>query len=98
MLMAFHSQGREIYYDFDGKADTRAKQLAEEFASVSGYSAATPTGSASFGGCKDWFIEEFGKAGFTVEIGHGKNPLPIQMLDDIYKENAQILLCALLRT
>ena len=98
MLMAFHSQGGEIYYDFDGNADPRSKELADEFAALSGYTATTPEGSASFGGCKDWFIKEFGKAGFTIEIGRGKNPLPVTMLDEIYKENAQILLCALLRT
>jgi len=36
------------------------------------------------GGFKDWFIEEFKKPGFTIEIGKGKNPLPIENFDDIY--------------
>ena len=67
-------------------------------ASASGYVPSCPEGSASFGGCKDWFINEFGKAGFTVEIGHGKNPLPMDMLGAVYKENAPLLLCALHRT
>lgn len=97
MLMAFHSQGGEIYYDFDGKAAENSRKLATEFADVSGYVPAEPTGSAAFGGCKDWFIEEFGKAGFTIEMGHGKNPLPREMLDNIYEENAKILLHALER-
>ena len=95
MLMAFHSQGGEIYYDFDGKVAENSYDLAKEFSQVSGYKTAVPEGSASFGGCKDWFIEEFGKSGFTIEIGHGKNPLPIEMLDQIYIENAKIILCAL---
>ena len=94
MLMAFHSQGGEIYYDFDGKAAENSRKLAMEFADVSGYVPSEPTGSAAFGGCKDWFIEEFGKAGFTIEMGHGKNPLPREMLDNIYEENAKILLHA----
>lgn len=98
MLMAFHSQGGEIYYDFDGKAEARSMDLANAFASASGYVPSCPEGSASFGGCKDWFINEFGKAGFTVEIGHGKNPLPMDMLGAVYKENAPLLLCALHRT
>lgn len=97
MLMAFHSQGGEIYYDFDGKAEKRSMDLANEFADASGYTAARPEGSAAYGGCKDWFINEFGKAGFTVEIGHGKNPLPMDKLDSVYKENAPLLLCALSR-
>jgi g-D-glutamyl-meso-diaminopimelate peptidase len=54
-----------------------------------------PKGTAAYGGCKDWFIKEFGKSGFTVEIGHGKNPLPMSMLDDVYEENARIILCAM---
>ena len=95
MLMAFHSQGGEIYYDYDGKAEERSLKLATEFAEVSGYIATRPEGTASFGGCKDWFIEEFGKAGFTIEIGHGKNPLKMEMLDNIYEENSKILLHAL---
>lgn len=97
MLLAFHSQGGEIYYDFDGKETATARTLAEEFAGVSGYTAAVPTGTAAFGGCKDWFIQEFGKAGFTVEIGRGENPLPAEMLEQIFPENAKIILCALKR-
>lgn len=94
-LIAFHSQGREIYYDFDGMAARKSLELAEKMAQVSGYAIRQPEGSASFGGCKDWFIKEFGKSGFTVEIGMGKNPLPMDMLDEIYEENAQLTLCAL---
>lgn len=95
MLMAFHSQGGEIYYDFDGKTAENSYQLAMSFAEASGYTVAKTSGSATFGGCKDWFIDEFGKAGFTIEMGHGKNPLPHEMLDSIYRENAPIILRAL---
>lgn len=95
MLIAFHSQGGEIYYDFDGTMAKGAQRIVEQMSEVSGYRAAIATGSASFGGLKDWFIKEFGKAGFTVEIGHGKNPLPDEMLDKIYEENAKIILCAM---
>ena len=95
ILLAFHSQGGEIYYDFDGKMSADSLRLAENFASVSGYIPAKTSGSASFGGCKDWFINEFGKAGFTVEIGHGKNPLPLDMLSEIYEENAKIIISAM---
>lgn len=95
ILIAFHSQGGEIYYDFNGKEAKHSRKIAEEMARVSGYKACVPEGTAAFGGCKDWFIDEFGKAGFTVEIGHGKNPLPLFMLDSIYEENARIILCAM---
>lgn len=95
MLIAFHSQGGEIYYDFDGMVNAHSQELAAKFAQSSGYSVTVPTGSAAFGGCKDWFIDEFGRAGFTVEIGHGTNPLPVEMLDNIYDENAKLVLCAM---
>lgn len=95
MMMAFHSQGGEIYYDFDGLATEKDRLAAERMSAVSGYPVRNPTGTATFGGCKDWFIKEFGKSGFTVEMGHGKNPLSESLLSDFFNENARILLCAL---
>ncbi len=94
-LMAFHSQGQEIYYDFDGMAAQKSLEVAKRMAAKSGYAIAKPCGTASYGGCKDWFIKEFGKMGFTIEIGKGKNPLPLSMLNDIFEENAKIALCLL---
>ncbi len=94
-LIAFHSQGREIYYDFDGIAAKRSLEIAEKMAKESGYAVRRPEGTAAFGGCKDWFIKEFGKSGFTVEIGIGKNPLPMKQLDEIYEENVRLTLCAI---
>lgn len=92
MLLAFHSQGREIYYDFDGMEGERSREIANKMAEESGYAVCRPEGTASFGGCKDWFIKEFGREGFTVEIGEGKNPLPMEMLDEIYEENEKLIL------
>ena len=94
MLIAFHSQGGEIYYDFDGSVPDASEALAMKMAQVSGYKATVPEGTAAYGGCKDWFIKEFSKAGFTIEMGRGKNPLPDEMLDKIYDENAKIILSA----
>lgn len=95
MLLAFHSQGGEIYYDFDGMQAENSLKIAEKMAEASGYAVSVPEGAASFGGCKDWFIKEFGKAGFTIEIGHGKNPLPLSMLNEVYEENAKLILTSM---
>lgn len=92
MLLAFHSQGREIYYDFDGMEGERSREMADKMAEESGYAVCRPTGTASFGGCKDWFIREFGREGFTIEIGEGKNPLPMEKLNEIYEENEKLIL------
>ena len=95
ILLAFHSQGSEIYYDFDGMQAQNSLELAKKMAKESGYAIKHPTGSAAFGGCKDWFIKEFGKSGFTVEIGMGQNPLPMNQLFEVYEDNARIILCAM---
>jgi g-D-glutamyl-meso-diaminopimelate peptidase len=50
----------------------------------SGYAVAQPTGLASHGGFKDWFIQTTGRAGFTWECGKGENPLPQEDLEPIY--------------
>lgn len=92
MLLAFHSQGKEIYYDFNGMMGKRSEEIAQKMAEESGYKVCSPQGTASFGGCKDWFIKEFGREGFTIEIGEGTNPLPLEMLDDVYDENKRIIL------
>lgn len=96
VLLCFHSQGKEIYYDFNGRQEEGARELAEKMAAISGYEVKHPEGSAAYGGCKDWFLEEFGRSGFTVEIGAGKNPLPISQVEKIFEENAKIILCAML--
>ncbi|MDD6214361.1 MAG: M14 family metallocarboxypeptidase [Firmicutes bacterium] len=95
MLIAFHSQGGEIYYDFDGMAAENSRRIGEKMSESSGYPMCVPEGSASFGGCKDWFIKEFGKAGFTVEIGHGRNPLELNQMEDIYEKNSRLILSAM---
>ncbi len=95
MMTAFHSQGGEIYYDFDGIVPPQAEPIANAMAHASGYVLAHPTGTAAYGGCKDWFIKECGKPAFTVEMGHGKNPLPYESLGEIYTENARLILAGI---
>ena len=34
---------------------------------------------------KDWFLEEFHRPAFTIEVGKGENPLPHTDLDAIYE-------------
>ena len=51
--------------------------MAEVLASSSGYRLSRQQGLASHGGMKDWFIREFSRPGFTVELGKGVNPLPL---------------------
>lgn len=84
--VAFHSQGEEIYYRFGEDLPTRSQEIAERLAQVSGYTLAEPSGLASCGGFKDWFLQEFHCPGFTVEVGRGKNPLPVEDFHEIYRK------------
>lgn len=95
MVIALHSQGREIYYDFKNLTASRSFEIAQKMADASGYTVSEPSGIASFGGFKDWFIKEYSKEGFTIEICIGKNPIPVCMLDNEYESIAKIILTAL---
>ena len=94
LVIAYHSQGREIYYDFEGHIPPNGEELAKEFARISGYTLSQPTGSAAFGGYKDWFIKEFDKPGFTIEIGLGKNPIGFDQLATVLDENTCVMIFA----
>ena len=63
-------------------------------AAVSGYELAETPFFSSFAGYKDWFIQVFRKPGYTVEVGLGENPLPMEQFGEIYEKVSAILLTA----
>ncbi len=83
-LYSFHSQGEEIFYSYKDFTPAKSYIIAQALAGVSGYCLVNNEGHYSSGGLKDWFIEEFKKPGFTIEIGKGKNPLPLDDYENIY--------------
>lgn len=85
MLVSFHSQGEEIFYEYGNNTPEKSIYIAKIFSALSGYTLVKNDGLASSGGLKDWFIEEFKRPAFTIEIGKGKNPLPLSDIDEIYK-------------
>ena len=95
-VIAFHSQGEEIYWQYGTKTPQKAERMALKIAELSGYKLSAPEGLAVGGGFKDWFIEEFAKPGFTVEIGKGKNPLPLSDIVEIYdKLESMMIYCSI---
>ena len=94
LVLAYHSQGKEIYWSFQDYEVPGARELGEEFARVSGYTLTEPAFNSSFAGYKDWFIQNFRKPGYTIEVGQGVNPLPISQFDEIYRDNLGILVTA----
>lgn len=89
--LALHSQGEVIYWSYNGYEDKRAKQMAEIMATTSGYALDVPVSLATGGGFKDWFLKEFLRPAFTVEVGKGKNPLPICDAQNIYSDIREML-------
>lgn len=90
LVIAFHMQGREIYWNYRDMEPPESVVWAERFGRVSGYVPVKLTGSDA--GYKDWFIQEFRRPGFTVEAGFGVNPLPLQQFESVYAETAPIML------
>ncbi len=95
-LYSFHSQGEEIYWYYGAKTPIISRDIANELALFCKYKVAAPSGMGANGGLKDWYIEKFGRPGFTVEIGKGENPLPISDFSDIYEKLKPAMAQALL--
>lgn len=94
--LAFHSQGEEIFWEYGQNTPERGRRMAKIFSASSGYRLVENDGLASHGGFKDWFISEFGRPGFTFEIGKGENPLPLEDFERIYETLEETLLLAAL--
>lgn len=89
--IAFHSQGEEIYWNYGKNTPSISAYMGKVMAELSGYELSAPEGLAVGGGFKDWFINAFSKPAFTVEIGKGQNPLPIDDINDIYQKLESML-------
>jgi g-D-glutamyl-meso-diaminopimelate peptidase len=92
-VIAFHTQGEEIYWGFDNLEPPESEAMANEFARVSGYKPVKTI--ESYAGYKDWFIQDWRRPGFTVEMGSGINPLPLSQFDEIYEKVLGIFLAGL---
>ncbi len=96
LVLALHSQGRVIYWQYADQTPPGASSIAQALAAASGYGLEANPSDASHAGYKDWFIQEFGRPGFTVEVGTGQNPLPVSDLAAIYREILPLLVLAAL--
>jgi len=92
-VLAFHTQGEVIYWGFENMEPPESETMVNEFARVSGYQPVKTI--ESYAGYKDWFIQDWRRPGFTVELGFGINPLPLSQFDEIYQEALGIFLAGL---
>lgn len=94
LVLAYHSQGKEIYWQFGNFYVPGARELGEDFARTSGYTLADVPEASAYAGYKDWFIQKFRRPGYTIEVGEGENPLPLTQFEQIYRDNLGILVAA----
>lgn len=92
-VLAFHTQGKVIYWGFENLEPPESETIVKEFARVSGYEPVKTI--ESYAGYKDWFIQDWRRPGFTVELGFGINPLPLSQFDEIYEDALGIFLAGL---
>lgn len=96
LVIAYHTQGKEIYWNFQNINPPRGLEIANRFAQASGYTVANVAYNSSFAGYKDWFISSYNLPGYTIEAGIGINPLSISQFDEIYMDNIGILVLGMI--
>jgi g-D-glutamyl-meso-diaminopimelate peptidase len=92
IVIAYHTQGEVIYWQFQNYAPPIALTIANQFAAITGYAVEDGTAEAAYAGYKDWFLQEFRRPGYTFEVGRGVNPIPFSQLPSIYRKNEGALL------
>mgnify|MGYP001165974965 FL=1 len=93
MVVAFHTQGKEIYWGYEGLEPFEAEATVKAMAEASGYKAIRYIDSHA--GYRDWFIQMWKRRGYTVELGEGVNPLPLSQFAQIYQEALGLFLATL---
>lgn len=92
LTLSYHTQGKEIYWNFQNINPPRGYEIGTQLANSSGYTLANVPYNSSFAGYKDWFIKTYYRPSYTIEAGIGENPLPISQFNDIYNDNLGILI------
>ena len=95
LTLSYHTQGKVIYWKYNGFEPAGSREIGEEMAARSGYSLELTPPESAYAGYKDWFIQEFNRPGYTVEVGLGTAPLPLRQFPEIYRDNEPLLTYAL---
>ncbi|MHC1694387.1 MAG: M14 family zinc carboxypeptidase [Eubacteriales bacterium] len=96
LVMAYHAQGEVIYWKFMDYNPPQSREIGEVFSRLSGYLLDVTPEESGYAGYKDWFIQQYNRPGYTIEVGMGENPLPISQFDKIYMDNVGMLTAALM--
>ncbi len=102
VTISYHSSGEIIFWHFNTLNSnlTRDKTMARTLGNLTGYSLVTPQKNPSGGGYKDWFIQEYGRPGFTIEIADyaGESSVPLRQFSGIWSENKEVGLYSALQS
>ena len=93
-ILALHTQGDEIYWKFANFEPPGSYELGKKLAAASGYELSQTPPVSDNAGYKDWFIQDFGRPGYTIELGQGESPLPLSQFDTIYAAMEPLLASA----
>ena len=88
LVVSLHTQGEEVYFS---PKTSRVQRLCASLAAEVGYRVAYPSGSAKYGGLAD-YAGAIGIPSLTLELGLGKNPLPISHAEPIYSRVGEALM------
>lgn len=91
LTLSYHSQGKLIYWKYLDYEPARSREIADYFGEVSGYAVEETPYASGFAGYKDWYIENYDRPGYTIEVGSGQSPLPVSQFPEIYRANLGIL-------
>lgn len=99
IAVSYHSSGNMIFWGFHRWGLTHTTDftddyytIAEKVAEMTNYSLEEPSSKQQGGGYTDWFITEFDKPAFTVEIGSliEESSLPLKEFPSIWERNKTI--------
>jgi len=91
LILAYHSQGEVIYWKFSDFLPEGSYYIGQQFSNVSGYLLDVTSTISAYAVYKDWFIQNYNRPGYTIEVGSGTNPLPLSQFSKIYNDNVGIL-------
>ncbi|MEK8129039.1 M14 family zinc carboxypeptidase [Paenibacillus filicis] len=94
IALSYHTSGKVLYWNFKTPPEhlARDKKLADAISAMTGYRQVKPDKDPSGGGFTDWFIAQFGRPGFTAELGtyQEETELPLWTFTGIWEENQKL--------
>lgn len=96
LTLSYHTQGNVIFWKYLDYEPVNSYAIGMHFSKLSGYQLELTPPASAYAGYKDWFILRYNRPGYTIEVGRGGSPLPLNQFDSIYQANEGVLTEALI--